>query len=377
MKYLFNDKIENFLKIILKNALNEDLRVFFVGGIVRDKILEIPTFDIDLLILGNAIEFSKSLPDNIKIKSIHEDFCTLKLEFQNIEIDIASSRTEKFPYSGCLPVLENIGVSLCEDVLRRDFSINSLYWERKLVENQIQYHFIDMVDGLNDIKNKTLKVLHDKSYFDDPTRIIRGLGFKYRFGFDFSEHDICLIENYMQNIDYSNMSIDRNIKVIKKVLNSKNQTEIFKELVEKKYYKIINPNNLNVNFDLIDEIFETLKLDMVLMSDLYLKILLDEDVQKYNLVNLIEIYKTFSKMTLVDLAYYFYKTLDYNVIKYFEIKDITLNISGSDLLKAGYQQGLIIGKILDDLLVEKLNNPNSFKDKKSEMAWVLKSFHKN
>ena len=110
---------------------------------------------------------------------------------------------------------------------------------------------------------------------------------------------------------------------------------------------------------------------------MYLKILLDEDVQKYNLVNLIEIYKTFSKMTLVDLAYYFYKTQDYNVIKYFEIKDITLNISGSDLLKAGYQQGLIIGKILDDLLVEKLNNPNSFKDKKSEMAWVLKSFHKN
>lgn len=377
MNFVFNNKIENFLKIILKNALSQNLRVFFVGGIVRDKILGIPTFDIDLLLLGNAIEFSKKLPSDIKIKSIHEDFCTVKLQYDNIEIDIASSRKEKYPFSGCLPVVEKIGVSLEEDVSRRDFSINSLYCELKLFNNDIKYEFVDLVNGLEDIKNKTLKVLHKKSYIDDPTRIIRGLGFKYRFDFDFSKQDCNLISEYLKNIDYSNMSIDRNIKVIKKVLNSKNQTEIFNEIVEKKYYKIINPSELKVDFNLINNIFEFLKLDMVVMSELYLKILLNEEVQKLNLKTLVDIYKTFMKYSLVDLAYYYYKTTGEAVLKYFEIKDITLNLTGGDLIKEGFKQGLIIGNILDELLNEKLNNPLLYPNKKAELNWVLKSFHKN
>jgi len=228
VKFEFNQKIDSFLKIILKNAQSKNLRVFFVGGIVRDKILNIPTFDIDLLLLGSAIEFSKTLPDEIKIKSIHEDFCTVKLEFYGIEIDIASSRSENYPYSGCLPIVDEIGVNLEKDVLRRDFSINSLYCELKFKNNEIFYTLIDLTDGLKDINNKILKALHDKSYIDDPTRIIRGLGFKYRFNFDFSAHDKKLIEEYLDKIDYSNMSIDRNTKVIKKVLNSQFQKEILK-----------------------------------------------------------------------------------------------------------------------------------------------------
>lgn len=377
MNFTFNNNINDFLKIILKNALDQNLRVFFVGGIVRDKILEIPTFDIDLLLLGNAIDFAKTLPEEVKIKSIHQDFCTVKLEFNGIEIDIASSRDEKYPYSGCLPVVQNIGVELQKDVLRRDFTINSLYCELKLVDNEIKYEFIDLMNGLKDIKNRTLRVLHNKSYVDDPTRIIRGLGFKYRFGFDYSELDKNLINDYFENIDYSNMSIDRNIKVIKKVLNSKCQVQIFEELVQKKYYKIINNNDILVDFNKIEEIFDLLKLDMVLMSELYLKILLDENVEKIDLHKLADIYKIFSKFSFVELAYYYYKTNDKNIIKYLEIKDIALNINGGDLIKEGFKQGLIIGEILDKLLNEKLNNPHNFPNKKAELAWVLKSFHKN
>ena len=175
MEFKFDKRIENFLKIILKNAQKIGLRVFFVGGIVRDNILNIKTSDIDILVLGNAIEFAKKLPDEIKIASFHKDFCTVKVEYDNLQIDIASSRTELYPYSGCLPVLDSVGVSLEDDVLRRDFTVNSLYCELKLVNNVITYELIDLINGLADIKNKTLKVLHKKSYIDDPTRILRGL----------------------------------------------------------------------------------------------------------------------------------------------------------------------------------------------------------
>ena len=137
MNFKFSEKINNFLKIILKNALSQNIRVFFVGGIVRDNILNIPTFDIDLLITDNAIEFAKKLPQEVKINSIHKDFCTAKIQYDNIEIDIASSRSENYPHSGCLPVLNEIGIPIEKDVLRRDFSINSIYCELTLENNNI------------------------------------------------------------------------------------------------------------------------------------------------------------------------------------------------------------------------------------------------
>ena len=376
MKFEFSQKINSFLKIILKNAQSQNLRVFFVGGIVRDKILDIPTFDIDLLLLGNAIEFSKSLPKEIKINSIHQDFCTAKLEFDGVEIDIASSRSEFYPYSGCLPVIDKIGVSLKQDVLRRDFSTNSLYCELKLENDEIFYTLIDMVDGLKDINDKVLKVLHDKSYIDDPTRIIRGLGFKYRFNFDFSAHDKKLINEYLSKIDYSNMSLDRNTKVIKKVLNSKFQKEIFREIIEKKYYKILNSEDLDIDFVLISKIFDNFCLDMVLMSKFYIEIIKNNDVKKVNCKNLLEIYKTFSKFSLLDLVYYFYKTKDENAVKYFKIKDISLFINGQDLINMGFKQGKIFSEILDSLMSQKLENPSEFKDRKNELEWVRKKFLK-
>jgi len=374
VEFNFENKINNFLKIILKNAQEQNLRVFFVGGIVRDKILNIPTFDIDLLIESNAIDFSKTLPSEIKIKSIHEEFCTVKLEYDNIQVDIASSRSEKYPYSGCLPVVSEIGIKIEKDVLRRDFSINSIYCELKLKNDEIFYNIIDLVNGTSDIKEKTLKVLHDKSYIDDPTRILRGLGFKYRFNFDFSKNDKELINNYLKNIQYENMSHDRILKVFKKTLNSSFQKEIFKEIIDKKIYKLLNQNDLTIDFSLIDKIFDYFTLDMLSMSEFYTKIILNSKIDIFNASNLLDIYKYFSKMNLINLAYYFYKTGDKNALTYETIKNIKLNISGDDLISLGYKQGLIIGKILDNLLLEKLNNPKNFPSKNEELAWVLSKF---
>lgn len=377
MNFKFNNKVEKFLKLITKNAQEQNLRVFFVGGIVRDKILNIPTFDVDLLLLGNAIEFSKTLPSQIKIKSIHEDFCTVKLQLDELEIDLASSRSESYPYSGCLPIVDEIGVTIEKDALRRDFTINSLYCELKLKNNDLFYTLADYVDGLKDLENKTLKALHNKSYIDDPTRIIRGLGFKYRFNFDFSEYDKELINQYLKNIDYSKMSHDRNLKVFKKVLDSKFQSEIFKEIVENKYYKIINKNDISIDFNLADKIFNIFCIDMVSMSELYLKILLNEEVTSFGTLSLLETYKIFSKMQEIDLAYYFYKTKDESVLKFLNIKDIKLQINGRDLINFGYKQGKIFSVIFDDLLSKKLENPSLFKNKKDELTWILKNYPKN
>lgn len=374
MEFKFDKRIENFLKIILKNAQKIGLRVFFVGGIVRDNILNIKTSDIDILVLGNAIEFAKNLPDEIKVASIHKDFCTAKVEYEDIQIDIASSRTELYPYSGCLPVLDSVGVCLEDDVLRRDFTVNSLYCELKLIDNEIIYELIDLVNGLVDIKNKILKVLHNKSYIDDPTRILRGLDFKYRFGFDFSKNDKKLICEYLNNINYENMSKDRVLKVLRKILKSDFQHDVFREIIENKYYKIIQKKSLELDFDKIYSINKGFNLNHSQICDFYLLLIEDNDIDKKNINSKLDLQKEFSKYDLANLAYYYYKTNDSNVLEYFKIKDVKNIISGADLLNLGYKQGVELGNILNSLLDFKINNPSILKSKQDELNWVILNF---
>ena len=376
MIFELNDNLNSFLKIILKNAQEQNLRVFFVGGIVRDNLLGISTKDIDLLLLGDAILFSQKLPECIDIKSIHKDFATVKLSYNGIDIDIASSRLEKYPYSGVLPVVEKVGVGLNQDVLRRDFTLNSLYCELKLLNDNIDFTLIDMVNGVEDLKAGVLRSLHNKSYIDDPTRIIRGVEFKYRFNFMFSFEDEKMIENYLGQIDYANMSMDRNFKVIKRALSTRFADEIFKEIILKKYYKIVQKQELYIDFSLINKIFEKIHLNKEQKAQFYILMLKNEAQNKKEFSSKVEIFRDFQKLGLANLAYYFYKTQDESVNLYLKIKNVDVQISGNDLINLGYNQGKLIGIILNDLLEYKFNNLGALKTKNDEIEWVLKSFPK-
>lgn len=373
MKFSFDDKINNFLKIITKSALEQKTRVFFVGGLVRDNLMGVESLDIDLLVLGNAIEFAKKLPEIIKIKSIHKDFATVKVIYDNLTVDIASTRSEKYPYSGCLPVVDEIGVKLEEDVKRRDFSVNSIYCELLLENNELKYELIDLVNGVEDIKNKTLKVLHTKSYIDDPTRILRGLGFKYRFNFDFSFDDKKLIENYLDNIDKTNLSYDRTYSVFRKILLNNENFKIFSEIIKNGYYKILF-NDLTADFEKIKTILNSFSLSKEDEAEFYLLILYNCEIEKIKADKPVEIYNNFSKFNNSNLAYYFYKTEDKNVLLFSKYKDIKLFINGREIIKLGYKQGKIIGDILENLLNEKLTNPDNFKTPNDEINWVLKNY---
>ena len=103
----------------------KDKNLYYIGGVVRDEFLGKESFDIDLTYDGNAIEFAKKIPDS-EIIQINEPFGTVKIKIDGNETDIASTRSETYPQKGHLPVVSNIGCSLKEDVLRRDFTINAL-----------------------------------------------------------------------------------------------------------------------------------------------------------------------------------------------------------------------------------------------------------
>ena len=293
--------------------------------------------------------------------------------FDDIDIDLASTRIENYPFSGSLPQVEKIGVKINDDVKRRDFTVNSLYCKISLENDELKYELIDLVNGISDINEKSLKVLHKNSYYDDPTRIFRGVNFKYRFGFDFSKTDLELIKQYLKSMNLDNASIDRIKDVFSKTLKSEFQDKIFREIVEKKYYKILFKNEIKVNFDEIDDVILKFNLNKNEKAEFFYKIFENLNVETPSFLNKAEEYKYYLKLNNQQKAYLFYKTKNKNIMIFPSIK---VFLTGKKLLELNYQKGKKIGEILDKLLIKKIENHNIFKTLEDEIDWVLNNFPK-
>jgi tRNA nucleotidyltransferase (CCA-adding enzyme) len=194
-----------------------------VGGIVRDLLLERSNFDIDLVIVGSAIDFTQKLNRelNAKIK-IYQKFNTAKLVFvDGLEIDFATSRKERYKKPAALP--EIIASDLKSDMFRRDFTINAL----ALSLNKKDYGvLIDYFNGKLDIQNKIIRVLHDNSFIDDPTRIIRAIRFEQRLGFKISEHTEKLIKQAVDFNIFEKLSSYRLTNELELIYKEKNAGKI-------------------------------------------------------------------------------------------------------------------------------------------------------
>jgi len=209
-----------------------DKNLYYVGGVVRDEILNLPSFDTDYCFEGDAIDFAKKM--KLEIIKENPDFGTVRVLSDNKEIDIASTREESYPKAGHLPKVENIGCPLEKDLKRRDFTINAL------AKNTVTGEIVDYFNGLDDIKKKELKLLHKNSFKDDPTRIIRGLKFSVRFGFELENETKKLQEEYLKNINYD-MSYHRLKKELVETFNL-NKQEAFDKFLKEKIYLLLGEN---------------------------------------------------------------------------------------------------------------------------------------
>lgn len=153
---------------------------YLVGGIVRDLLLGKKNLDLDIVIEGDGIEFAQKLASRINSRLIcHKQFGTATLHLaDHSKIDIATARKETYAFPGALP--EVTPGTIKDDLLRRDFSINTMAIQ---LNPSHLGELIDFYHGEEDLKNKQIRVLHDLSFVDDPTRILRAIRFKERFGF--------------------------------------------------------------------------------------------------------------------------------------------------------------------------------------------------
>lgn len=350
----------------------KDENLYYIGGVVRDEILGLESFDTDLTYQGNAIEKFGDLPECIKI---NEPFGTVRLSIDNKELDIASTRDEFYEKKGHLPTVINIGCNLEQDVKRRDFTINSL------AKSTLTGEIIDYTGGLIDIKNKVLRVLHDKSFEDDPTRIIRGLKFAVRFGFNLDKKTKFLQEKYLQNINYD-MSYKRVKKELIETFNLNSQ-KAFDEFFNQKIYKLLTTNEIippKYNIEKLVNNFHVDNIWMVYLGWMNLdKLPLTREEQKiiddYNILKNTTIknddfmiYKTFFDKTKESILLYIITTnTDYG-LRFFEIKDIKISITGDDLKNLGINPSKKYSDCFDFVLKQKLENPKISKSDELKFA---------
>lgn len=154
-------------------------RLYLVGGTVRDLLLERPSFDLDMVVEGDAIALGKLIAEARGAKiTAHPRFGTVKLTWQSWTIDIASARTETYVHPGALPQPEP--GNLAEDLFRRDFTINAMAAE---LFSGRWGQLVDLFGGREDLKQKKIRILHDNSFKDDATRIWRAIRYEQRLDF--------------------------------------------------------------------------------------------------------------------------------------------------------------------------------------------------
>lgn len=392
----FNEELKAIFEKISKIASKSSYRLYLVGGIVRDLLLGRNNSDIDITVEGNAIEFAKVLEQAgyAKILSIHKDFGTAKLEISGEKIDFASTRSEFYPRKGHLPQIEKIGCSLEKDVIRRDFTINSL----AISLNQSDFaNLIDYVGGHTDLKAKEVRVLHKNSFADDPTRIIRALRYSVILGFQLEETTQRLQEEYLNNINYD-MSNKRLKTEIKRTfeLNSQEAFDIF---IEQKIYKLVTTKEITkpkINMQTVINKYKPkhpwiVYLGVIAMSeneDLLDRLEFTKNEKEIilsskNSVNLplktdFEIYKAFCDKSIETLLILTFCGKEKEVFHFLDdLKKIKLYTTGKDLLDLGVPSSKAFGECFDYILEEKLKNPLLEKHQELELAAKYFSMNSN
>ena len=231
-------RILDLLKAAGETASAIGYSAYVVGGFVRDLFLYRKTEDVDLVIEGDGILFAKKLAKDMNARvHFHSKFGTAVITFPDgFKIDVASARLEYYQFPAALPTVEMSSIKL--DLSRRDFTINTL----AVCLNPEKYGIlIDFFSAQRDIKEKTIRVLHNLSFVEDPTRIFRAIRFEQRFGFTIGKMTSGLIDNAVKMNFFKRLSGRRVFGEISQILEEDNPVPAIKRLGEYELLSAIHP----------------------------------------------------------------------------------------------------------------------------------------
>jgi poly(A) polymerase len=188
----------SIFKKLSKLAEETQTEVYVIGGFVRDIFLQRPSKDIDILVVGNGIDFAEAAGKVLKSKvSIFKSFGTAMLRHGELEIEFVGARKESYRADSRKPIVEN--GTLSDDQLRRDFTINAM----AISLNEDSFgKLVDPFNGIDDLEENIIRTPLDpaETFSDDPLRMLRAIRFATQLHFKIDESALDAIRSNSERI---------------------------------------------------------------------------------------------------------------------------------------------------------------------------------
>ena len=390
---------------------------YLVGGLVRDIFLKRDNFDVDIVIEGDGIKFAHEFADHYEARvRSHRKFGTAMIIFPDgFKVDVATARVEYYETPGAPPIVETGSLKL--DLYRRDFTINTL----AVKLNKRHYGtLIDYFDGQRDIKEKVLRVLHNLSFVEDFTRVLRAIRFEQRFGFKIGKLTLLLIRNAVKINTQKEFSSPRFFLELMAILKEEDPIKAIERMNE---FGLLRFISLEIKFtEKLRRLLEEVKRVIAWHNLLYLEESFDPwKVYLHGLtssINPASFKELIGKMGMIDsdgrrmiyqrensndlsdvlyrfdgdnfhlytlLAPYDTETLLYIMAKagnektkrlistfFTKLKGVKTRLRGKDLIRLGLKPGPVFKEVFDRLLEARLNG--FIKTREDEIVFVKKTF---
>ena len=239
MKERFSEGMQSLLGELGKVGDDLGYSVYGVGGFVRDLLMGIENFDLDIVVEGDAIVFAEEFEKRhaCRIRT-HKKFGTAILLFPDgMKVDVATARLEVYEAPGALPTVEKGPIK--KDLYRRDFTINTLAVQ---LNPGAFGELIDFFGGVRDIKEKVVRVLHNLSFVEDPTRVFRAIRFEQRLDFQISKHTQNLMRSVVKAGFMERLSGGRVLAELLLVLQEDNAALALKRMEDFDLLRFLHPH---------------------------------------------------------------------------------------------------------------------------------------
>ncbi len=381
---------EEKLRAALREVLEEgEFKVFLVGGPVRDLLLGMPLKDVDFVVEGDARSFAELLAKRLsgRIKAVSQ-FLTYKLEYEGGELDVATARKEVYPEPAALPKV--FPATLLEDLSRRDFTVNAMAIPLKTSGRAA---LIDPFGGRYDLKKGLVRVLHEESFVDDPTRIFRAARYAVRFGFELAPETLRALKKGFESGAVSKLSPARIYNELGRILKESRPLEVINRLIELKVFEALGVESLKPfseaelpkDFDFKKrtkglvlalaggEVETAVRLGLspteaARLSKEFCKMLQLRSFRPKSPSHLYRTFKDFSDEVLFA-AFLRFPELRGFIKNFLELRGIRPELSGDDLKRLfRIPPSPLLGKVLKELLYAKLDG--KVKDRHEEVEFV-------
>ncbi|MBW7867546.1 MAG: HD domain-containing protein [Brumimicrobium sp.] len=224
----YSDKLTHpVFKVTSEIVTEKKLQSYVIGGFVRDLLLDRPSKDIDIVVVGDGLELAKLVSEKLRVKNLTQfkNFGTAHFVYKDLDIEFVGARKESYRNDSRKPIVEN--GTLDDDQKRRDFTINALALS---LHKDTFGELLDPFDGLADLDKEIIRTPLDPhiTYSDDPLRMMRAIRFASQLGFKIEANSLKAIKENASRLQI--ISMERIVDELNKIILSKEPSRGFKLL---------------------------------------------------------------------------------------------------------------------------------------------------